>query len=344
MAKKPVRISSPAADGEDGIIESVRLQLKKPGPRVPLGIGDDTAVIIPPPKGAMLLFTTDMMVEGTHFRLEWASPWQIGWKAVAAAVSDIGAMGGKPVAAVAAVGLKGNEKTYIVNELAKGMNAVAEKYGFDIVGGDTVLSQNGIVICISVTGEALSTSIAQRKGARPGDLILVAGDTGASAAGLEVLRKKGKSGLTQAERTVVAKHLVPEPLLDAGRVAVATGCITSMMDLSDGLSADLPRLAARSGAGAIIHASQLPILTETYKVCAAHGFDPVNLAIAGGEDYGLMMTAAPDDARNLASTIRAATGCNVAVVGEILPKGNGLLFQTADDKTIPWPAAGFRHF
>ena len=332
---------------EAGIIELVRRELGKGRGRVLTGPGDDCAVIHAGPGRPVLLFTTDTMVQGTHFRLEWASHYQVGWKAVAAAVSDIGAMGGKPLAAVAAVGLTGREKPVSLREMARGMAAAGELLDCPVAGGDTVSSPKALTVTVSVIGEAPQDAVVLRKGARPGDLIMMVGTAGASAAGLEVLRRKGKTGLTAAERRLVRCHLAPEPPVAAGRAAAAAGGVTAMMDLSDGLAADLPRLCARSSVGARVHATDLPVHRDTARVCKKLRLDPLDTALRGGEDYGLLLTAdpaRPETIENLIAALGAATDLPITVIGEIVPVKQGLHVVDPDGAEQPWPDAGFEHF
>lgn len=335
--------SAPHHLGEDGVIALVRDALGRPGPRVLQGAGDDCAVVAWG-AGSVLLFTTDTMVQDVHFKFEWSSPYQVGWKAVAAAVSDIGAMGGRPVAAVSAVGLTGTEKQSTLRELARGMAAAGRALNCDIVGGDTVRSPNALTITISVVGEAARDAVIMRKGAKPGDVILVAGDVGASAAGLAVLRGKSKAELGAAERRVVRAHVAPEPPLAAGRVAAAAGGVTAMMDLSDGLAADLPRLCARSRVGARVRIADLPVSRETRRVCKKLGLDPAALALTGGEDYALLLCVNKDRAVSVAAAISAAAECPVTEIGTIVEESQGLRVIAPDGGENPWPEPEFEHF
>lgn len=345
MAKK-LSGSAPRTLGEDGIIDLVRRHLDAESGRVLSGAGaDDCAIIAGPPGSDMvLLLTTDAFVQDVHFRLDWSSPYQVGWKALAAAASDIGAMGGRPLAAVAAVGLTGGEKESTVRELARGMNAAARLLGCPVVGGDTVRSPRALCVTVTVLGEAARDAALCRKGAQPGDAILLIGDIGASAAGFEALRAWGKQNLGAAARRLAERHLAPRPPVAAGRIAAATGGATAMMDLSDGLAADLPRLCARSGTGALVRAADLPIHPDTARVCRALGLDPLDTALRGGEDYALLLAADPARCDALAAAVSAAADVPVTRIGEITERGRGLALMSPDGKSLPWPAPAFEHF
>jgi thiamine-monophosphate kinase len=346
MAKKHGKPKpAPGILGEDGIIELVRRQLDPDTGRVLLGAGaDDCAVISGPGGDTALLFTTDAMVQDVHFRLDWSSPYQVGWKALAAAVSDIGAMGGRPLAAVAAVGLTGNEKESTLRELARGMNAAGRLLGCPVAGGDTVRSPRALSVTVSVIGEAGRDAVITRKGARPGDVLLLIGDIGAAAAGFEVLRAKDKKDMGAAERRVVQRHLAPEPPVAAGRIAAAAGGVTAMMDLSDGLAADLPRLCARSGVGAVVRAADLPIHPDTARACRNLGLDSLAAAVSGGEDYALLLAAHPDRCEAMAAAVSAAANVTVTIIGEVTDQARGLVLLAPDGNPMPWPEPGFKHF
>jgi thiamine-monophosphate kinase len=310
-------------------------------PGVLLGPGDDTAILRVPADRVALL-TCDMMAEGVHFRLDWATPWQIGWKAMAQNVSDIAAMGGEPGYAVASVSLPGSAPKQMAEEIAQGLIAAASEYGAALVGGDLVGSTGPVTIDVSLLGWVEEARALRRSGARPGDQILVTGALGASGAGLSLLLL----GLTTArdadETAALAAHFTPRARVKEGRTLAATGCVTAMMDLSDGLAADLPRLCTESGVGARLYAAQIPIAPACAAVAPRVGAEALTLALTGGEDYELLFTCPASAAPYLAAEVGAATGTRVTAIGEVVP-GDGIIMVDTAGNERPL-GQGFDHF
>lgn len=327
--------------GEDELISIIRSSINATSGNVVAGIGDDTAVLKLPKGDCELLFTADMLIEGTHFSTAWSSPYQVGWKAVAANVSDIASMGGRPMSAVVSVGIREKNRETVAKHLAEGIAAAARKYGVDIVGGDTVRAEK-MTVNVAMTGQVAKGRAIMRIGAKPGDIIFVTGCCGDSAAGLAILNKKGKNDLNRIEKLLTDRHLAPEPSLEAGLAAAASSVVTAMMDLSDGLATDLPRLAERSGAGAVLRIGNLPVSSELWQWSGAAGEDSCEYAFAGGEDFNLLMTAPPQGASML-QNLMAAAGIQLTAVGEIV-EGRELKVINKNEKISDWPDKGFRHF
>jgi thiamine-monophosphate kinase len=258
--------------GEREAIERIRSRL--PGP--PAGetwIGDDAAVVAPPPES--LLLTADLVVAGVHVDLDLMGIDDMGWKAMSANVSDIAAMGGRPLSAL--VSVAGPASTDL-ETLYEGLAAAAERYRCPIVGGD-LANADTLVVSVALTGTSDGSHVVLRSGARPGDALFVTGPLGASAAGLEVLR----SGRAGEAPELAAAHRRPEARVAEGRTAVAGGA-TAMIDVSDGLAIDVDRLAAASGVGVALTA--VPIA----------GGATVEQALGGGEDYELVFSAGDPEA------------------------------------------------
>jgi len=333
------------ATREDDLIEMMKTLLGDSARRVPLGIGDDCAVIGPGPRGTDLLLTTDLLVERTHFQLEWAAPYQIGWKSLAASVSDIAAMGGRPTAAVISIGVRARNRDYFIKSFYEGLSAAADKYGVAVAGGDTVRSEL-VVVNVTLLGEVARGKAITRKGARPGDIIFITDTCGDSRAGLEILQAAAAAKQKRIEpymKRLTEYHLTPAPSIDAGLAAAASGAVTAMMDLSDGIAADLPRLCKRSLAGARVRAADFPLSPDFIKWCESSGKPASELALLGGEDYNLLIAADPKKADNLIELVEEL-GIRITAVGEIAPRKEGLTLAGADGAPLPWPDSGFLHF
>ncbi len=336
-------------------------------PSVLLGIGDDAA-IFQAPAGGSLLACTDMLVEGVHFLREKTPPEAVGHKALAVNLSDIAAMGGIPRHALVAVGWPPGCPLDYAEGVYKGLYSLAEEHGVNIIGGDTVRAPV-VVINITVIGECHGKAVG-RNGARPGDLLAVTGRVGAAAAGLALLRAgteesmeagvedhmkkspeastgeagaRGEGGLPAAvKEDLLRAHFFPVPRLRAAAVLTATGAVTAMIDLSDGLAGDLGRLAAASGVGALLYADELPIDSHTRAAAAFLKEDALRWALYGGEDYELL-AALPSEKAAAAREKLAAAGIAFTVVGEVTPAAGGLRVLE-EGRIIPLEARGFDHF
>ncbi|WP_028924798.1 thiamine-phosphate kinase [Pseudonocardia acaciae] len=289
--RDPARPATVADLGEFGLIARVTAGRVQP-PGTLLGPGDDAAVLATP--DGRVLASTDMLVEGVHFRLDWSTPVQVGRKAAAVNMADVSAMGAVPTALLVAIGCPPETPASLVEGLTEGLWAEAAATGAGVVGGD-VVSAPEVVVSVTVLGDLAGRSPVTRSGARPGDVLAVAGRLGRSAAGLAAL----SSGRHAADELagelageladVVAAHRVPAPPYSAGPAAARAGA-TAMIDVSDGLLADVGHVALASSVAVDVRAAALPVAPELARAAAALGADPLRWLLTGGEDHALAAT------------------------------------------------------
>ena len=320
--------------GEFGLIARIAERVS-PQPGVEIGIGDDAAVIRPA-DGFLTLITTDMLVEGVHFDLSLCDPVTLGRKSLSVNLSDIAAMGGKPRFFLLSMAIPPSFPVAFLDAFTKGMLERADEFGVGLIGGDTCSSKDGLVLSITVFGEQRPERIIRRDGARPGDLIFVTGTLGDSALGLEML-KQGESCGFATER-----HLDPSPRVGEG-LALATALLpTAMIDVSDGLAADLGHILASSGVGARLHVQEIPLSRFFRTKCTPLTDEALALALAGGEDYELLFTVPPSRADEVYPLI-AGFGTEVTVIGEITAD-SGLSLLSEEGREFTLAKKGFNHF
>jgi thiamine-monophosphate kinase len=274
-----------------------------------LGPGDDAALLAA--ASGRVLVTTDMLVQDVHFRLDWSSPEQIGRKAAAVNCSDIAAMGGRTTGLLVGLGCAPETPAAMLDGIAGGLWAEAGRSGAGVAGGDLVRAEK-LVLSITAIGEIDGVAPVTRAGARPGDVLAVCGRLGASAAGFAVLSRGFRS-----PATLVAAHLAPEPPHEQGPIAAAAGA-TAMIDISDGLLADLAHVAAGSEVAIDVETDRIEIPPRMSEVAFALGTDAVRWALSGGEDPALAATfgdeaAVPEGWRVIGSV---ADGEGITVDGE----------------------------
>lgn len=300
---------------ERDFIKKIRNNLRgRAGAKAIMEIGDDCAIIEYTKKTCILL-TVDSLVEGTHFSRKYFTPREIGARAMAVNISDICAMGGIPKYALVAVGFPGKEKQAYVDAVYSGLAGYAENYGVRIIGGDTVGSPI-MFLSVTLTGEAEKKSVLTRGGAGAGDIMYVTGLLGDSCAGLKVLQKKGRERLKPWEYLPVKKHIVPLPRYMEGRMLSLSGCVSSCIDISDGLINDALNIAEESGKGAVINADMLPVSHSASMVAARMKDSAADYALYGGEDYELLFTV-PAAKNKRFQKFMAAAGVKVFEVGRI---------------------------
>jgi thiamine-monophosphate kinase len=279
--------------------------------KVLLGIGDDAACLT---DLRSPVFSCDALIENVHFRREWISPRQLGWKSMAVNVSDMAAMGAAPVAVTISLALPPQTKTAWVENLYRGFADAAKQFQFSIVGGDTTKSDQ-IMISVSVIGELISSHALRRDGAKDGDALLVTRTLGESAAGLAVLQSNRNTRMP-FEQHCIEKHFLPYPRIAEIRAALKVEkSLHSAIDISDGIVGDAAHIATKSHLDLIIEAAQIPISDNCQKTADNLNADPLQWALAGGEDYELLLCVDPAAADQVIELIQSATNTPVHRVG-----------------------------
>lgn len=305
------------------------------------GIGDDCAVI-GPYDDRVFLITTDLLVEGVHFILRTISPEDLGQKAVAVNLSDIAAMGGKARHLFLSFAIPADMKLDTLNAIYRGIKAMCGRYGVNILGGDTSSSLNGLMISVSVIGEAHEKEVLYRHGAGPGDSIYVSGTIGDSAAGLKLIKGEASAPESLMSRLKVA-HFRPMPFLEAGRIIARSRLASAMIDLSDGLPSDLRHICEASGTGATLHHAALPLSEDLKTLAVINEFDPHELALSGGEDYRLLITVPEKNVGPFEKMFEKGAPCKVYRIGEIT-KGRGIKLIRPSGEEEQMEITGFDHF
>jgi len=317
--------------GEFALIGRLARQSQVNHPDLVAGIGDDAAVIGGSfPDGDYLLVTTDMLVEKSHFRRDWATPAQIGIKSVACNVSDIAAMGGIPTFMFVSLALAPDTEVDWVESLYKGMAEACRRYGVVLAGGDTT---HGEVATISITllGRVSPGNLRLRSHARPGELLCVTGPLGGSAAGLAMLA----AGLDPPP-ILREMHLAPVCRLDISPVIAPVA--RAMIDISDGLAAEVNHICDQSGTGAEIVVSDIPIDPVVREAARLTGNDPLDFALSGGEDFELLFSITSENRQLLEEK-----GISVTVVGWVMEAASNRILAFPDGKRIPL-SGGYNHF
>lgn len=327
--------------GEFGLIDMLAQNLEW-GTGVIKGIGDDTAVL-EPDGHKQQLFTTDMLVEGVHFSLEYALPRQVGIKAMAVNVSDIAAMGGKPTHAVVSLALPPSLSVEAVLDFYEGLRQAAREYAVNVVGGDTVKNPERLVVNVALLGEVEKGRALYRSGAHPGDLVYVTGHLGASAAGLYICQHFNKPFPSEAADFARLAHLEPRARLSAGRLLAKVEGVTSMNDISDGLASEVNEICRASGVGCRIRCAQIPIDARVKELAALAGIGPLDWAFLGGEDFQLVFTVNPSCAAVVEHTLKTS-GEDFTQIGEILPPEHGISLELGGGQKVPLQANGYNHF
>jgi thiamine-monophosphate kinase len=307
-----------------------------------MGIGDDVAVI-ERAEEKLLLATCDVQVAGVHFLPGSADPYRLGRKAAAINISDVAASGGRPTHFLSSLVLPAETEVSFVERLYEGLAEEAQAWGADVIGGNVSAGET-LVIDLALLGEVSAGELLRRDGARPGDLLLVTGTLGAAAAGLWLgLHPKVRVDEALRQQALDAFEM-PVPRLPEARVAARTGGVGAMIDLSDGLAADLAHLCQSSGVGARVEVARLPIAAAARAVADAAGRETLDWTLGGGEDYELLFAARPERASELAEAIREATGTHVSVIGEIVTREEGRSIIRPDGSSARLAAEGWRHF
>ena len=320
--------------GERTLIELAR-KICKRGARVRVGIGDDAAVLDLDSRKCAVV-TTDMLVASRHFP-PGTSPEQMGRKAVVVNLSDLAAMGAEPLGLVFSVGLPRKLKVKFVERLVGGMDVAAREHGTYVVGGDLDESEE-IVISGMAFGVAHRREFLTRSGARVGDLIAITGRLGAAAAGLKLLLKRLP---VKSYRALVRAQLEPRARVREGRALARSGFVTSAIDVTDGLAANLWQLARESKVKLIIERERLPEHPIVRRFAARHGFGVDDFVLFGGEDFELLFTVRPRGWEKVRRALKRV-GTTATMIG-LVAKGKGVFIQTKG-KMRALPDRGYEHF
>ena len=333
-----------ASLGEFGLIEHLTRENETRNVSTVLSIGDDAAVI--DTFGKQMVVTTDMLVEGVHFDLMYTPLKHLGYKAVIVNLSDIYAMNAEPTQITLSIAVSNRFSVEALDEFYEGVNLACERYGVDLVGGDTTSSQKGFVISVTAIGEVEENKFVTRSGAKENDLICVTGDLGASYLGLLLMEREKQIYVEnptiqpdfEQHTYIIERLLKPE----ARRKMIAwfkenNLTPTSMIDISDGLSSELLHICKQSEVGCTIYEEKLPIHEQTNEGAAKFGIAVTTCALNGGEDYELLFTISPDDFEKVKE-------CELLhIIGHITKPEEGSVLITNANNRIKLSAQGWNH-
>ena len=333
--------------GEFGLIRHLTGDIKTQQKSTIKGVGDDAAVMNY--AGKRTLVTTDLLLEGIHFNLEYVPLKHLGYKAVVVNLSDIYAMNGTPTQIVVGLGISSRFPVEAIDELYSGIRLACEQYGVDLVGGDTCASMTGLTIAITCMGVAEEKDVVYRSGAKKNDLICVSGNLGTAYLGLQLLERERialqgqKTGdeieAFKGREYLLSRQLKPEARKDiVEALRQADIHPTAMMDVSDGLSSELLHICHESGCGCAVYEDKLPINYEAAKVAEEMNLNIVTCALNGGEDYELLFTCDIKDYEKLIPVD------DIYIIGHITDKADGTLLIGRNGEQLPLKAQGWNSF
>ena len=331
--------------GEFGLITHLTRNIDIQNASTILGVGDDAAVI--DHFGKQTVITTDLLIEGVHFDLTYTPLKHLGYKSVVVNLSDIYAMNATPTQITMSIGLSNRFSVEAIEEFYEGVYAACEKYGVDLVGGDTASSQKGFIVSVTALGEIEPNKLVKRDGAKVGDLLCCSGDLGAAYIGLLFLEREKKIFIEspqiqpdlEGEDFVIRRLLKPETRKDIIEFFEEQGIQpTSMMDISDGLSSEILHICEKSGVGAVIYEEKLPIHVETRRAAYKFQIDPTACALSGGEDYELLFTLKQEDYD------KVLLNEQISIIGYIAEAEKGATIITKGGTTHNITAQGWNAF
>ncbi len=331
--------------GEFGLIEHLTKNIEIKQASSIVGVGDDAAVI--DHFGKQTVISTDLLLEGVHFDLMYTPLKHLGYKSVVVNLSDIYAMNATPTQILMSVGLSNRFSVEAVTEFYEGVYAACEKYGVDLIGGDTTASQKGFMISVTAIGEVAPDKYVKRNTAQKGDLICVSGDLGGAYVGLLFLEREKKIYLEspgvqpdlEGESYVVGRLLKPEARKDIIEfLDDAELHPTSMMDISDGLSSEILHLCRQSQLGCVLYEEKIPIAEAMRNAAFKFEIDPTACALSGGEDYELLFTVSQADYEKLLLNEQ------ISVVGYMTEPEQGTHIHTKGGNKHVITAQGWNHY
>ncbi len=331
--------------GEFGLIEHLTKNAEIQNASTILGVGDDAAVI--DHFGKQTVVTTDLLLEGIHFDLMYTPLKHLGYKAVVVNLSDIYAMNATPTQITMSIGISNRFSVEALNEFYEGVYFACEKYGVDLIGGDTSSSLKGFVISVTAIGEVAPDQFVKRSTAKKGDLICVSGDVGGAYLGLTLMEREKKiyqenpniQPDLEDESYIVGKLLKPEARKDIIEFFASNQIVpTAMMDVSDGISSEVLHICKQSNLGARVYEEKLPIADASRKAAFKFGLDPTVCALNGGEDYELIFTIAQEDHDKI------VLNEEISVIGYITDLEEGVKLLTKGGNQYDLKAQGWNAF
>lgn len=329
--------------GEFGLIRHLTKNIELRNESSKIGVGDDAAVI-EYDSGMQTVVTTDLLTEGIHFDLIYVPLKHLGYKSVVVNLSDIYAMNATPKQVTVSIAISNRFSLEAISELYEGIYFACEKYGVDLVGGDTTSSLKGLTICITAIGEVKPDQVVMRNGALENDLLCVTGDLGGAYVGLQLLEREKRVYLENPEvkpdleqqTYIVGRQLKPEARKDIIELFEQLQLKpTSMIDISDGLSSEILHLCKASEVGCDLYEAKIPIAEETYNMALKFNLDPTTCALSGGEDYELLFTIAPGDFD------KVKNNPDISVIGHITASEKGAHLITKGNNVHPLTAQGW---
>ena len=291
-----------ASLGEFGLIEHLTKNIELQNVSSVLGVGDDAAVI--DHFGKQTVITTDLLIEGVHFDLSYTPLKHLGYKSVIVNLSDVYAMNAVPTQITLSLGISNRFSLESLDEFYEGVYAACNKYGVDLIGGDTSSSQKGFIISVTAIGEVAPDKFVKRNTSQKGDLLCVSGTLGAAYVGLLFLEREKKIFMEspgvqpdlEGESYVIGKLLKPEARKDIIEFFEKQEIIpTAMIDISDGLSSEILHICKNSNLGCVLYEEKIPVAEEMKKAAYKFEIDPTACALSGGEDYELLFTIPQTD-------------------------------------------------
>ena len=324
--------------GEFGFIERIKGGCLIRDENVISGIGDDCCVFKTSTEVVSLL-TTDMLVEQVHFLLEVIPPYQLGRKSLAVNMSDIAAMGGTPKEAAISVAIPDTIDLDYLDALYDGMKSMAKEFEANLLGGDTTSSPGPLIINIALVGEAREEEVLYRSGAKVGDVVFLTGPVGSAAAGRDIILK-GRGSDEWGE--LIEAHHNPYPQIKTGRTIASMKVANSLIDVSDGIAADLGHICTESKVGAIIEEKMIPTTEQLRAYCQKFQEDLRHLSLHVGEDYVLLGTVPLESAAGLQKALES-NGCQFHSIGKIVAE-SGLRLEGRDGSLEAIGTNGWDHF
>lgn len=327
--------------GERELVRRVRRRAGAPPSFVSIGIGDDAAVV-EPMRGALDVVTTDALVEGVHFHREWTPPQAIGVKAVVVNFSDLAAMGAEPRVVLLSLALPAALPLADFDAIVDGVASESAAAGASLVGGNIARSPGPLVVDVTAIGAAKRRRVLRRAGGRAGDALYVTGTVGGAAAGLAILEGGSDRAALDAESLAcVARYERPVARLRCGRLVAGRRAASACMDLSDGLADAVRQIAEASGTGAELDGTAIPLQPGAASWLARHGGDPIETAIAAGEDYELLFAVPPRRRKAFLAAVRDSGHLTATLIGRLTRDPALTLTRAGVATTLN---SGFSHF